>query len=1149
VALRLQFVEEGRRRIADVVLPRRMHFIYSEAFRIFSHALAEYVDGHVLGRSFLIAGNRGAGKTTLVLRAIAEHYDATLKRLADATADKRAIDNRAAATAKRLAAEELAAEALAAGTAERTAADARAAATERRLDFEREQAATALNALQRRRRPLLVKLHGPSLVADHLPGPGSGEVPKPASPPVNSGQTSARGEEAAGSDGASSTTTKAGSTTSTDPQATAPSEPAHAALVQIAIGLYRALADEFSECFARQVRAGADLELLELAAQLRLDLDQGADPAIVRSYWAKIGSLQYGVLWPREIAEAARVTDQGLRELLALVTAGQAFQVCAGVVKYTQSQKDLRSSEATREGKTGIDFKDLANRLAGLTVGGLVGWGVAQGAGAPAAAGAGLGAALIGGLSMTWSSRQTMKRERNLDYTFIFDRSKQTLERDLPLVIERIRHAGLAPIFVIDELDKLDAPRQRIGELIGRLKHLTTDYGFFCFLTDREYYDTVARLLGTEAYPKEHTFFSDRLFILYTAEELSRYVRAVITSDAPDDSDERKLDELARAALAKIIVHRSKLNTIDAVRQLSRGWTAGGAYETSSATLTSQFGFRLTVAVQLAVEFILRFPEISGPMRQSPSFPQVFVDALYRLSRAWESEVDAITSGKQELRRYLTQRIALAPGTAGQPIREAEEEQTLSAGPGNGGERIPNGDKREAQQIADEQLLLISNYLDSLFIALCDFQRLRRWLEAEGRLDAEELRLLDMIPGPPAEGLLHQAEAADRYEFIYSAYGRDKKTQRLVGGSDTLPPELRDRIEQVVYAVEEIAETFQKVIGVCIEELVAVDLLPQTVDWNSIDLARERLEAHFTINQSYSTLATDLPLVEAFAGLISTHGSRVALALFRALVIAHDMGSPISIAAALRGMRRYLDLSATAAGPLLPAEPSGASLFPPPPHDARTIRSWRMEVRRWREQVRQEPPRRVDEPKVNRAWYRWAGNLLAHFSGTAYSIEYEDLLLAAAGRPPATLFQSDLGRFGVRDWTDLCLFATKDTLQPQSNGWSAWAIIAGVRALQFDKEVLIRLAEELKPMASESGANFMSSFAEGAQAAPPGALVVVDDPAVVIDSRISNTQPCLAVLRPQLTEYEDALKWLWDRGVYQTVFNESEVDAAREVQA
>jgi hypothetical protein len=382
MALRLNFEEEGPRQIADVALPSRMHFMYSEAFRIFSKALAEYVDGHVLGRSFLIAGNRGAGKTTLVLRTVAEHYEATLKRLADAAPNKLTTNRRAAAITESLIAERLAAEKLAAGSPERRVAELRVRDLENELTEQQRAGSVALEALQRRRRPLLVKLHGPSLLADHLPGPGSGEVPKATTPSTN-GPPPGKGEEKSQSGGSSSAAAKVDGAATTNAQTAKPSELAHAALVQITIGLYRALSDEFAECFARQVRGSPDLERLELAAQLRLDLDQGADPAVLRSYWARIGSLRHGVSWSREITEAAGLTDQGLREILALVTAGQAFQVCSGAVSYTESRKNLRSAEAIREGKTGVDFRDLANRVAGLTLGGLVGWGIAQGAGAP----------------------------------------------------------------------------------------------------------------------------------------------------------------------------------------------------------------------------------------------------------------------------------------------------------------------------------------------------------------------------------------------------------------------------------------------------------------------------------------------------------------------------------------------------------------------------------------------------------------------------------------------------------------------------------------------------------------------------------------------------------------------------------------------
>jgi hypothetical protein len=126
VALQLKLEERGPLRIADWVLPTRMHFMYSEAFRVFARSLANYVGGDIPGRCFLIAGNRGAGKTTLVLRAVGEYYEAALRRLVEAAA------------------------------------------------------AQDIAALQARRvaRPLLVKLHGPSLLADELPRPGGGERPK-----------------------------------------------------------------------------------------------------------------------------------------------------------------------------------------------------------------------------------------------------------------------------------------------------------------------------------------------------------------------------------------------------------------------------------------------------------------------------------------------------------------------------------------------------------------------------------------------------------------------------------------------------------------------------------------------------------------------------------------------------------------------------------------------------------------------------------------------------------------------------------------------------------------------------------------------------------------------------------------------------------
>src|SRR5262249_40435064 len=151
------------------------------------------------------------------------------------------------------------------------------------------------------------------------------------------------------------------------------------------------------------------------------------------------------------------------------------------------------------------------------------------------------------------------KSERGVDYTFIADRSLQTLERDLPLVIERVRAAGLAPIFLIDELDKVSGTSNVIDRIIGRLKNLTTDYGFFCFLTGREYYDEIELKVTTEAFPNEHTYFSHRLLVLYRPSELSTFVRQLWTANSAIDSRA----ETAAWILTAYILHRARLSTID----------------------------------------------------------------------------------------------------------------------------------------------------------------------------------------------------------------------------------------------------------------------------------------------------------------------------------------------------------------------------------------------------------------------------------------------------------------------------------------------------------------------------------------------------------------------------------------------------------
>ena len=52
-----------------------------------------------------------------------------------------------------------------------------------------------------------------------------------------------------------------------------------------------------------------------------------------------------------------------------------------------------------------------------------------------------------------------------------------------------------APIFVLDELDKMESPEWKLDSLLRLNKHLAVEQAAFLFLTNRDYYE---RLAATE---------------------------------------------------------------------------------------------------------------------------------------------------------------------------------------------------------------------------------------------------------------------------------------------------------------------------------------------------------------------------------------------------------------------------------------------------------------------------------------------------------------------------------------------------------------------------------------------------------------------------------------------------------------------------
>jgi hypothetical protein len=408
--------------------------IESDAWRVLSAELDRYCGGSVRGRSFLISGHRGAGKTTLVLNA----YQEVRKR--------------------------------------------------------RERRGAA--------RPLLVMVNGPALFR----APEDGEGAPPADPPV---------------------------APPADPPV-APSadarEPWQHALKQIVLALHRAVAEEM--CLSHRQRvidgtpAGSALlhERLELSAQLEMELFECPMPARLRELWERAGLLRTGVLFQPGAFDLDARPDQGMRELVALAGVCEAYCRVSGT--YTQAQKRSESAARQAEASLAASASPVVAPVVSLLAGGLVGLGahLSDASGAASAA-AGIGSALASAAVFRVSASRTSARSVSRELDFMPDLSVQTLDRFVPLLVDRLVRAGLPPVFLVDELDKVDDLPDRMVELLRQLKKVFAETAFFCFVTDRHYFEALRRITSDGAYPPSSTYFSDQLFVVYGHEDLHRYLR------------------------------------------------------------------------------------------------------------------------------------------------------------------------------------------------------------------------------------------------------------------------------------------------------------------------------------------------------------------------------------------------------------------------------------------------------------------------------------------------------------------------------------------------------------------------------------------------------------------------------------------------
>jgi hypothetical protein len=793
--------------------------IDSDASRLLSHEMLRYCDGEVTGRSFLIAGHRGAGKTTMVSNA---HLQA-----------KRETARRPRAT-----------------------------------------------------RPLIVWLHGPSLFPQE-------RAPEPKAPDAKP-------------NAATAATSVDGCTVNVvvNPPAPSPADAARMApprtsdtalaLEQITLALHRAVAREFAAGFHRKtewlisrstrdvpassgwfsgVRRGSPappgeiLEMAELAASFERELYESPDDARLREYWRRVRALRRGVLFPAgsftALGDEPADWMQGSLELAALSGVSQAYRRISGKYEMLEAIKD--ESQSKSESSFGIDSTagKLFAPITSLLTGGLVGAGLlAADASGPGATVAGILAALGASLVFKASSSRSRAATTSREQKFIFDLSATTLDRILPILIERVRRAGLAPIFIVDELDKVDQLSRRILGMVHHLKKLVAENAFFAFLTDRTYFERLSQRTGALAYPVEYTYYTHLVFVSFTTQDFHEYLSGrpargdqskrdgilQLVPDAPSATPPPQpvhppaaagpaapdatqppatpnvapsspvtgempgiqaqttasADDLDLQVLPYFLLHRAQLHPLDLKRQLSSLRDAAGLLAMRRGQVRGE-GYRLDVQMQVAIEMMLDRELIRAYLTRDPDDRRLVHDAMYYLTRRWKREeeiIDLSESGTLAFSTYLSDRIG-TEGVLPEPVAVA-----------------PNGKPREGfdterMEIDDTTREFLLNGVRSLAAMLADHDLFERYLDA---WNAERL-----AEGRPAVGggvrdtlqlkrstplLRHVGDAnANLYGWNYDRAGLELIVQPAGRAADEFaPPSSQTDIDDDIRFIREFAK-------------------------------------------------------------------------------------------------------------------------------------------------------------------------------------------------------------------------------------------------------------------------------------------------------------------------------------------------------
>lgn len=874
----------------------------TRAYDLLFAALDRYLRRRLHGRSFLIAGHRGIGKTTVLRHAVHE------------------------------------------------------------VERAHRQAGT-------RKAPLLVPLHGPELLVDP----------------------------------------------------TGESSPAHA-LKQITLGLYRALAEKTGRDFTELARSELGSYGAETALELRLLLDQAPGQMPLSEFWEAVDGLERGVFHrnpsrqpaqgsapvSRPGTSATEVSEQpeekppkdpdspsegrGYREILALASAAQAYRKVIGKLD-SQESRSQQSSEAKLV-LFDTSWSDLTRALLPLVGVSALGAGAVTGSYPEGVLTAAF--ALLG----TWTLRSSRRDEESQStaetYTFIRDDSLGTLERELPVLVQRLDDCGLPPVFVIDELDKVDDLDKKMSPLVDRLKHILSEKAFFCFLADREYFDTLRAIYQgprAQLYPKAHTYFTDRVCISHEPWHLRDYLEELF------QVSEREPGDPELEAFCYTLVHEARLHPGDLQHLLAMKMDENRRIDTGRpGKILSRRSYLLSVIYLIAVELELCREEVKEFLERYPETMPSAIDTLYFVYRQW-CRVDAaenhiLMKQEKDFKNYML----------------------------------------ECNRGAQVNFRFWFRSMERLTRALCSFEQLRT--EAEERTNIISPSMCELIPlSWEQKGILVPTTSPEELRFTMNIFGRPISTERGEGTG-------KQQVVTLAFKqLEQIDQALRRRLGLGINQLTDLRFLPASPPWVSANQAVKRMAS----GGEQEPNPEDMRLATDYLEMFLHHGPNFSRLLALGLTLTKAYGQKLTNLKGIRTVATFLrpslhrlsilqanlaSLEKSIPEPLRAALPllelsvaTGGDRATPDALDkekVKLLKTWRDRFFVAIEEVR--PTTEPDQEAQGKAWDLWNARMKDHLGQAAHlisDVRWQDLVCQFRELEPSISLGSSLGPVTIRAWSQL----------------------------------------------------------------------------------------------------------------------------------